>query len=84
MCNLICLLSLFVAAVFGIVVYGPGGMDASAQTTWINTAFWGIIIVGALPATIQMAVMYVRDFQAWIGITASPFQRLGLEPRKSR
>jgi hypothetical protein len=68
-CNLFCLGCLFLAAVFAIFAYAPGGLglDVRSSTgTWADNVFWALIVVGAIPAAIQLLFDEYRAFRCWL------------------
>lgn len=65
MTNVIFLLGLFVAALFGIAMYGLGGVDPADGITWVEYGVFGIIGISALPAAKELIEMYIEAFRNW-------------------
>ena len=65
--NLFCLLCLFVAAFFAILVFSMGGADArSPKYIWADFVFWGIITLGITPALVELICEEYRALRNWI------------------
>ena len=65
--NLFCLFSLFVASLFAIWAFSMGGADVlSPEFVWADFVFWGIITVGAIPASIELVREEYRALGNWV------------------
>lgn len=63
MSNVICLMGLFLASIFGIVMYGLMGVDPAGGTDWVEYFVFAIIVVDTLPAAKEFVQMYIRTFR---------------------
>jgi len=65
MSNLILLMGLFGATLFGIIMYGSGGVDPASGITWVEYVVFGIIGISALPASKEFLEMQIEGFRQW-------------------
>lgn len=65
MSNVILLMGLFGATLFGITMYGSGGVDPASGITWVEFVVFGIIGISALPAAKEFLEMHIEGFRQW-------------------
>ena len=65
MSNVILLMGLFVATLFGISMYGFGGVDPASGITWVEYVVFGIIGISALPAAKELLELHIEGFREW-------------------
>ncbi len=58
--TLICLLGLFLASIFAIVVYGPMGLDPNTDSEWVDVVFWSIIAFSTVPLVVEIVQRNVK------------------------
>ena len=54
--TIVCMFGLLVAALFAIFAHAGSDHPVAGQTTWIDVAFWAIVIASAAPLLIDWAL----------------------------